>query len=899
MAILSSSNGSSSSASLPVRSSSTAAPISSVLQDPPTECFPPTPLCLVSPASLSPTSSYFSTSVTSSTSTAFPSPPPQSPPCFDLCASPKLSPSEMRLCGRLSTASTLSSSKSIEGTNNHNHHATHTTLVSPANSPTPKQSGFRSKKKGFPTPNDWWKEYLKHIEPFLDIDTILNMRCCCVLFYLHKYKPYNSTLSFLEFAGFCPKIVVESVLPVACRAVSQTVRESLQLDFSCNTLFKDASVARLMDAVHGDKNNNSILGNLRSLNLRFCYLITDKGLAALLSTYLPYLQELKLGCARSKQLTGLPFSSELSEERWPSFCELDCSFTNIWLEPVEHVAQFVTHVSEKKGTKPKLEIFGSWASRCLFEKLGQGSVYKAFCEAVKNENSEAVAKLTKLMQKEFPQWAEYPDWSSYPLIQLLRNSGSELLTNVPLTVNTDEPLDTGSVTSGGVDVWTLPITTAIQKQDHATFNVLLKRGAIVDVWDYLGKSPVCRACEVQRGDFLEVLIEQGASPKPHDLSGQSPLDISIKKKNVDIIRILLKYGASLNHRCPALRQYKSPLYVACEVTNNDTSNSEIVQLFLEAGADPNWKSYTKFTPTMLAYQLNGAWLPHFIEAGAGTPIEKRWVLTEVLGCAIMKNDLESAKTLCSSYPDLINRAHPMWSKPHIQASKLGKFETLQYLLSKGADVNARGDTGQTALLDAAEEGFVACVELLLDNNADINSTDQDGRNALHIACLENRADIAELLLRRSGGRCGVNARDKLLGETPLMICLRTRNATTADMIIKYAQGIECDIVDNQGRSALTYAMFFGQYSVADFLMANGADVTITDDAGNSPYTVVCERMLTQGSDKRVLKKYLRLYKAKGRKHRRRPLPVASPPPSSPAAPPSLPSSPPLRPYVYV
>eukprot|EP00922_Rhytidocystis_sp_ex-Travisia-forbesii_P012745 GHVS01019174.1.p1 GENE.GHVS01019174.1~~GHVS01019174.1.p1 ORF type:complete len:1068 (-),score=194.80 GHVS01019174.1:109-3312(-) len=764
------------------------------------------------------------------------------------------------------------------------------TIAAEGNSPTPKQSGQRPKKNKTvaPTPNDSWKEILKLIEPYLDVEGMLMLRSCGRIFYTHKYKPFNNQLCFAAFRGSCPKVVLEKILPIAVRAVSATVRDTLRLDFCSNTLFKDASVARLMDAVHGEKATNCLLSNLWSLDLSFCYLVTDRGLAAILTTHLPYLSCLKLRCARSKQLTGVPLSTDLSRERWPSLTEFDCSFTNMWLEPVEVVAHFITANAGRSGQTPSLQMFGSWASKCFLEKIGRGSMCKTFCNAVKEKGEEVIAKLSKVMQKELLELSSMPEWREYPLIQLVKNSGSELLVNDPLTVNTREKTDAGEVTSGGVDVWTLPITTAIARQDHATFNTLLKRGAKVDVWDYLGKSPLFRACEVERVDFVEILIQQGASPIPHDLSGQSALEVAIRKKNVDNVRILLKHGALLNQRCPAIRQYKSPLYVACEVnsSSSEVSSSEIVQLFLEAGADPNWKSHTKFTPTMLAYQLNSAWLPHFIEAGAGHPVVRRWVLTEVMGCAVMKNDLESVKVLCSAYPDLLERAHQMWSKPHIQASKLGKFEILQYLLSLGADVNSRGENGQTALHDATEEGYLECVELLLDKGADLDVCDADGHNPLHIACLENRYDVAYLLLTRSDGWCGVNCRDKLLGETPLMICTRTRSAPMAELIMKYAAGIDCDIKDNQGRSTLTYAIFFGQYAVADFLMDRGADVTITDDAGNSPYTVVCERMLTQGSDKRVLKRYLRrmrLHKSKERqiKRQRPPQPPAPRPPSPP------------------
>lgn len=71
----------------------------------------------------------------------------------------------------------------------------------------------------------------------------------------------------------------------------------------------------------------------------------------------------------------------------------------------------------------------------------------------------------------------------------------------------------------------------------------------------------------------------------------------------------------------------------------------------------------------LAYQLNSAWLPHFLDAGAGSSKNKRWVLTEVLSCAIAKNDLVSVEVLVRKYPDLLTRDHQLWSKPLIQVRR--------------------------------------------------------------------------------------------------------------------------------------------------------------------------------------------------------------------------------------
>lgn len=80
--------------------------------------------------------------------------------------------------------------------------------------------------------------------------------------------------------------------------------------------------------------------HLRSLYFDFCYALTDKALEALLSTSLPHLEILSLRCARSRDLTGAPFSQKdlLAKERWPRFHQFSCSCTQMALPHLDSVS---------------------------------------------------------------------------------------------------------------------------------------------------------------------------------------------------------------------------------------------------------------------------------------------------------------------------------------------------------------------------------------------------------------------------------------------------------------------------------------------------------------------------------------------------------------------------------
>lgn len=91
--------------------------------------------------------------------------------------------------------------------------------------------------------------------------------------------------------------------------------------------------------------------------------------------------------------------------------------------------------------------------------------------------------------------------------------------------------------------------------------------------------------------------------------------------------------------------------------------------------------------------------------------------------------------------------------PLIYAAFNGHTAVADYLLKKGAEVNARTENGSTALLFAARFGHLEVVELLLRHKADPNIANDRGATAVDWALTTENTDIADLL-RKAGGRAG-------------------------------------------------------------------------------------------------------------------------------------------------
>ena len=81
-----------------------------------------------------------------------------------------------------------------------------------------------------------------------------------------------------------------------------------------------------------------------------------------------------------------------------------------------------------------------------------------------------------------------------------------------------------------------------------------------------------------------------------------------------------------------------------------------------------------------------------------------------------------------------------------QASKKGRITKIITLLDRNIDVNAKGQSGITAMSYASAQGHMKIVEILLKNGADVKLIDEMGMTSLHWACIGGHNKIVALLL---------------------------------------------------------------------------------------------------------------------------------------------------------
>ena len=119
--------------------------------------------------------------------------------------------------------------------------------------------------------------------------------------------------------------------------------------------------------------------------------------------------------------------------------------------------------------------------------------------------------------------------------------------------------------------------------------------------------------------------------------------------------------------------------------------------------------------------------------------------------AINNNDLKKVKEIINKFPSVIEaRGHPYDATPLICASADGKTEIVEFLLSKGAKVDAKLEyyqeyKGCTALHLAAMHGRTAVVKLLVKAGAKYDLKDAKGKTPLAYAVKYQRKDVMRIL----------------------------------------------------------------------------------------------------------------------------------------------------------
>lgn len=415
----------------------------------------------------------------------------------------------------------------------------------------------------------------------------------------------------------------------------------------------------------------------------------------------------------------------------------------------------------------------------------------AVADAAERQDRDAVRTLlTRGAQVNGPQpdgttglhWAVH--WNDVEVVDLLLRHGADVRRVTDLGVSglflacqngsgdmVKKLLSAGADAQAALPSGETALMTCAKSGSVDAVDALLTRKADPNarVNDTSAQTAVMWAAAEGHGPVVASLLRAGADPNALTKTGLTPLFFAARRGDVASATSLIKAGANVNAAAP---DGSTPLLVAAgsldaitamdyRLVTSASGHERVALALLDQGADHS------------AADERGVTALH-----AAVDTDKR-DLVNALIARKANVDARLTKGLPFRRGDYVGRAYYVGATPFWLAAKDGKLGIMRLLADAGADTQLANQGGITPLMVAAglgqtdsrmppERHMLEAVEFVLSRGADVNAKSRNGQTAVHGAANVSFDSIIRFLADRGAD---VNAQDGN-GRTPFDL---TRN----------------------------------------------------------------------------------------------------------------------------
>ena len=237
------------------------------------------------------------------------------------------------------------------------------------------------------------------------------------------------------------------------------------------------------------------------------------------------------------------------------------------------------------------------------------------------------------------------------------------------------------------------------------------------------------------------------------------LCVAIQAGNIEHLEVLLQEGADANGTTRTIfylpvsivtesNALSTPLLTACE-----SGNPDAVALLLKYNADPNKRVAGGFNALEAVYNTDTGraarfeTIPMLLDYGVDLTYAASLTRTDHVAFreVFLATDDTAAQSIAllelyTNIPESLTDASG--------TTLLGKCHSpivADWLIQKGADVNAANDNGNTPLMYAAERGYREIIEVLILNGANTALKNNAGKTAYDLARENGFTELSQML----------------------------------------------------------------------------------------------------------------------------------------------------------
>jgi ankyrin repeat protein len=274
------------------------------------------------------------------------------------------------------------------------------------------------------------------------------------------------------------------------------------------------------------------------------------------------------------------------------------------------------------------------------------------------------------------------------------------------------------------------IFTAIKTGDVQTVRELLDEKPELLNWrdTEFGATPLHWAALKGQAAVVGLLLARGADATLKNSAGEAPLDVAVRAKKDNVILLLRPIEANLFafvkandvpnvqlilERDPSLVNRPDAAFGATPLHWAALKGHvEMVDYLLSVGADPNATNSAGETPIEVARRANRAAVVARLPVGAARVVPERPTAAPALSAGttrggdtedeffsvVKAGDVDGTRAILERNPSWINLPDPDYGATALHwAAAKGNVDLVSFLVSAGADLNAKNKAGETPL----------------------------------------------------------------------------------------------------------------------------------------------------------------------------------------------------------